>query len=82
MTIEDVVGEFARLARAAGVNIIYILLVLAGLAVVIVFVKGWDWKKLPQSSPDPQDHKSPPIVLNPDGSIPTSNPTIPPPPEP
>jgi biopolymer transport protein ExbD len=78
VTLEEVVGQFVRLARAGGVGLPIILVILAVLAVALVVGRHVKLPPLPPPSPDPEEHKSPPIEVRPDGSIPVANPTTPP----
>ena len=83
--IEDIASTAARLLGGVYGPMAAILAVLV-MAVALVLVKRFGgqirWPKMPPVSPDPQDIQSPPIPLNPDGSIPVANPREPPDPGP
>jgi hypothetical protein len=71
-----------RLLTAAGYPEVGIIAVILVLAVVVAFLKYIGWHP-PKPSPDlVENPPSPPIPLNPDGSIPTGNPVTPPDPLP
>jgi hypothetical protein len=63
-----------------------LIAVIAVLVVVLVLMRlagAITWPKMPEPSPDlVENPPSPPIVLNPDGSVPTANPRVPPEPLP
>jgi hypothetical protein len=84
--VERFAEEFGKLWRAAGGSEVGLLAVIVVLALVLLGMRlagAITWPKMPEPSPDlVENPPSPPITLNPDGSIPTANPVTPPEPLP
>ena len=77
MTLDDVIGEFIRLALAGGIGLPIMLIIIAVLAVVVVLFRNVSIPKR-DPVPDPvESPPSPPITVRPDGSIPVANPEKP-----
>jgi hypothetical protein len=82
---EDFVKTAFRLAWDSGHAGFAIVILVIGVALLVMAHRGWKipWPKMPEPSPDlVENPPSPPMVVGKDGSIPISNPEVPPEPLP